>query len=354
MVPLRSVNWWPENLRLYESRLSFLARFCALNGLNARSSMKFLNVNPEDDTPLSEEALVRLSSVPHEPLLHVQRVFSQSASFVGCGRYAPPPAMPDPHRIRYCKACSRHGYHSYLHETNWLSRCPFHLTPLETAEIAPRSGTTAALKVETWQRLIQASRETWPHYRDDGFPTQEHGQMASLTAWLTRAGQAAARLAQAERWRSRDRPFFGTPSLAQVFGQLRTLEAMPAQIEPLFTELGSNWCVERRAFPWSTRCELDRLQQRGLGLDHLLDFYRRVESPSALSPLARIRAAQDRLKATTAHGSRLAGSAFRRSKGCAAVSPVRSRSHSPSSNAAGSSLAQTYPETSPSGNGGAS
>lgn len=67
MVPLPPVNWWPGNLRQNESKLSFLARFCELNGLDARRCMKVLDVDPENDAPLPGDAIARLSSVLREP-----------------------------------------------------------------------------------------------------------------------------------------------------------------------------------------------------------------------------------------------------------------------------------------------
>lgn len=61
MVDYPSVNWWPGNLRPYESRLSFLARFAKLNGLGDRACLNFLKVDAEDGTSLPVDEIARLS-----------------------------------------------------------------------------------------------------------------------------------------------------------------------------------------------------------------------------------------------------------------------------------------------------
>ncbi|WP_176072378.1 hypothetical protein [Paraburkholderia mimosarum] len=133
MTAYPSVNWWPGNLRPYESRLSVVVRFRELNGISSHRCLNFLNVTLDSDSSLPQEEAARLSKILHEALPDVRAIFSPSIVFANCGRYAPPPDRRARHSVRYCDECAQRGYHSYLHELNWLSRCPFHMCELKVA-----------------------------------------------------------------------------------------------------------------------------------------------------------------------------------------------------------------------------
>ncbi len=191
MVDYPSVNWWPGNLRPYESRLSFLARFAELNGLSARDCLMFLKVAAEDRTPLPVDEITRLSCLLHEPLPSIQAVFSHPIRFVDCGCYAPSANWDPQHFIRYCEPCLRHGYHSYLHEAGWLSRCPFHLTELERVWIPMRGGTIPEQRIATLRRVMQKHNSTWPYFGNNDFLAGDESRVAYLENWVRRASRAA-------------------------------------------------------------------------------------------------------------------------------------------------------------------
>ncbi len=86
-------------------------------------------------------------------------------------------------------------------------------------------------------------------------------------------------------------------SLAQVFGQLRALEATPRRIKPLLAEPGVKWYLKSLAFPHSVRAELDRLKQRHLSFSQIFAFYKLHAASSDTSSLAaRSKNAQDLLR----------------------------------------------------------
>lgn len=302
MVDYPSVNWWPGNLRPRESRLSFLARFAKLNGLSDRACLKFLKVDAEDRTPLPVDEIARLSCLHHESAPSIQAVFSHSIRFVDCEGYAPSANWNPRHFIRYCEPCSRYGYHSYLHEAGWLSKCPFHMTELKTVWIPMRGGTIPEQRIATLRRVMQKHNGTWPYYGNNDFLACDESRVASLETWVRRASVAAACMVRAEIWRSGDGEPPGDMSLAQVFGQLRALEATPRRIKRLLAEPGGSWYLERQAFPHGVRAELDRLKQLRLSFSRIFAFYKLHAALSSTSSLAaRSKKAQDLLRKK--HGS---------------------------------------------------
>lgn len=302
MVAYPSVNWWPGNLRSYESRLSFLVRFRQLNGITARRCLEFLNIPLAENTLLRAGEIARLSSLLHEAFPAVAAAFAPSVLFINCGRYAPPVSERYPHHVGYCETCAQHGYHSYLHETYWLAKCPFHMTELKKISIANSTTSVAVRKMAALDLVMRENCKTWPHGVDNSFPAEGQGQAASLERWVTRAEAEAARLSDGEIWLSGDDPFLGPVPLRQIFGQLRTLVPIPEEIEPLFAEPGGRWSMEVRSFPPRVRTELDRLSSR-LSFDRIFGYYKRISawSGSRSSFVTRLKAVQDLLKAR--HGS---------------------------------------------------
>ena len=303
MAAYPSVNWWPGNLRWYESRLSVVTRFCRLNGINARKCLEFLGIDPESSTPLSIDEIRRLTSVLGEPAPLVEAVFSSAVRFVDVGGYGPPLDRRERSAVRYCETCAQHGYHSHLHQCGWLARCPFHMSYLKRAWVQKRTGSLVSQHVGALEFVMRQNCRTWPHGVDVGFPAREQGHVASLAGWVARASAAAARMSRGEIWWSGEGAIHGAVSLEQAFGQLRALEPMPGNIEPLFTEPGGRWSLETQVFARRAKVQLDHLNSRVLGFAEVLHFYIRINAASASPPsfVARLNAVQDRIK--TRHGT---------------------------------------------------
>ncbi|WP_176072357.1 hypothetical protein [Paraburkholderia mimosarum] len=297
MTAYPSVNWWPGNLRPYESRLSVVVRFRELNGISSHRCLNFLNVTLDSFSSLPQEEAVRLSKILHEALPDVRAIFSPSIVFANCGRYAPPPDRRARHSVRYCDECAQRGYHSYLHELNWLSRCPFHMCELKVASVGTQAGSIAAGHMAALNVVMQEQCRSWPHC-DNTFPSDEGELLSPLRDWVTRVSLAAAHMSRGEIWRSGDDGFPGDLSLAQAFGQLRALVPMPEAIECLFAEAGDTWGMETCPFPQQTRIKLEHLRSRGLGFARIFDFYMCIGAFSAARPsfVTRARHAQDSLR----------------------------------------------------------
>lgn len=278
-----SVNWWPNNVRPYESELSFLARFCALNCIPPRTCFDFLKMESWSYFPPSEGDIARVSSLLREDRARLLQLFQHAVDLQECGSYAPPREREKGWSVRYCPACVRHGYHSYLHEVSWLSKCPIHMTDLIRVS-AIGSGKMAARRVLTLKRLMQEHCASWPDYARDGFPTREPGALQVLASWVRDACEAAQKMKRGERWRSGESTHLGHLSMAQAIGQLRALAPMPTEIEPLFTECGGTWVAHREHFSSVAKRELERLNARGLSFDSLFRFYKDTGETSDGSP----------------------------------------------------------------------
>ncbi|REE06505.1 hypothetical protein B0G71_8181 [Paraburkholderia sp. BL27I4N3] len=259
--------------------------------------LNFLNIALNPDSPLPHEEVLRLSEILHEASPDVLAIFSPSIVFENCGHYAPPRNRRDRHRVRYCDACAQRGYHSYLHELSWVSRCPFHMCELKDAWVGVHADSVAAGHMAALNVVMQERCRSWPHC-DNSFPSAEDGYLSLLGDWVTRASLAAESRSGREIWRSEDDGFPGDLSLAQAFGQLRALVPMPEAIESLFAEAGDTWGMETCQFPQQTRIKLEQFQSRGLGFARIFDFYKCIGAFSAAWPsfVTRARHAQDSLR----------------------------------------------------------
>lgn len=281
MTAYPSINWWPGNLRPYESTISFLTRFCELNCASLNQCFQFFECQIGYQR-LTAADISRIMSLLREDLSLVQTVFSPSVTLDYCGRYNLPQVKANPRSVRYCEECAAQGYHSYLHEANWLSKCPFHMIDLETCS-SKRTGTIAGQLMAALKQLMRSSNKVWPYVDAGCFNIHEQGELEHLAAWAKKASTAAIRLSQGQIWHCDLGNFIGETSFEHAIGRLRTFEPMPKLIEPLFTEAGETWHLETRQFPFQAKFELARLKPH-LGFELIFDFYKNVSRRSANSP----------------------------------------------------------------------
>lgn len=293
-----SVNWWPGNIFPHESKVAFAARFRDLNGISSRKCLEFLDISPHADLAMGADAIERLSSILRESVHDVESLFQPSIRFVGCDRYAPPPNTRDRRFIRYCEACASRGYHSHLHEHEWISRCPFHQCDLKDAYIAKQTGSIAARQMEALGLVMRKHCTSWPRC-DDARGTATDEVVAALRDWVLRASQSAARLSNAEIWRTARHGEGFWLSRAQAFGQLRALAPMPKALEALLTDTGGTWRMESQLFPAAARKELERLDSLGLGFARVLEVFQGIgpSNPHPPSFVASLRAVKGLLSA---------------------------------------------------------
>lgn len=288
-----SINWCSGTLHPYESMISFWTRFCYLNNTTVLQCIEYIGSRPSH----SGKEMRRIAALLNEDLSVVQTVFAPSVTLNHCGRYCLPPLKSNSNSIRYCEECAIHGYHSYLHEADWLSRCPFHGIDLKTSYSAKHSGDITSRQMTALRDLMQSTCKTWPWAGNGGFTIHRQGQLERLGVWARSASSAANRLSQGQIWDSSENGFMGEKSYTQSLGRLCALESVPEVLEPLFVETGEPWNVEIRRFPLETKTELARLKTQ-LDFSTMFDFYKRLSTRSNMAPafIALCKAAQDEIK----------------------------------------------------------
>ncbi|MFM0742260.1 hypothetical protein PQQ51_34005, partial [Paraburkholderia xenovorans] len=211
-----------------------------MNGTTLKQCRSFFNVEISDGKEYTYDEIKRIASLLNETFASAVSVFSRSVTIVGCGTYG----LWESFRqgVRYCEECARYGYHSYLHEIEWLSKCPFHMSTLKEAHSARTTGTIAARRISVLKTIMQSMCAIWPRADEAFFAPDAQGEIKHLSDWISRVTDAAADLTTGEIWRSGDGS--RRMSLTQIFGQLRTLHPMPETTVPLLTAPGEPWNVE--------------------------------------------------------------------------------------------------------------
>lgn len=276
-----SVNWWPGNLRSHESIFSFLYRFCALNGTSLAQGLDYFRLKSESSA-LSDADIKRVASLLNEDLTVVRSVFAPSITLDHCGSYGMVSGTPYPDRVRYCEDCAARGYHSYLHETPWLSKCPFHQTELQTCSSTSIYGSLASRRAMAFKQLMTSKCLNWPSI--EGQPTDKNAQdrLKLLEEWVARASKAAQKLSRGEIWRACISDFAGVTA-EQMFGCLHAIAPIPSELEPLLCAPIVNWKKSVRRFPLTAKIELERVN-RYFKFNDLFDFYKQVCANSLCPP----------------------------------------------------------------------
>lgn len=275
MTTYPTVNWWPGCLRPYESGVSFVLRFCVLNCIPLKQGIEFLGVNQSDrDRP--DIHITRVAELLHENIRAVEAIFSGLLSFSEHS-YVPPFNSDDQKRVRYCKECAKYGYHSCLHEIEWIVQCPFHLCEIAEEYLHWSSSSTYVRRLETLEFLMRKHCLDWPYCRTSlqVLHDQSRERIGSLIDWVSRADKAAFDLSAGERWLSGEM-IEGRPSLLQIMGHLQALEPLPECLAQIVIQPDRQWEHEIRSFSHRTARDLERIESGGLGFLTVFDFYKTV------------------------------------------------------------------------------
>ncbi|WP_157664850.1 hypothetical protein [Bordetella genomosp. 9] len=311
-----SVNWWPGLLRPHESRLSLVAKFCALNGITVAQCKDYFSIDFGSPVLLAASQVKRIACLLNEDLDVVKTVFRSPLERPSLGEYRLPPINERCRSFRYCEGCARFGYHSYLHELPWLFRCPFHLTELSTAEGSWRLNLSImGSRVTALSRAMQARCAAWP--RTSSELLEGACRVAALEQWVRRVGRTVARTQGNCLWKSDPDPYGGGDLLAQTLGQLHALCPIPDTVAPLVTPpvapwgkssaesltapltppCGPAWRLEVQHFSPAVRDALIKAMP-GLGVEPLFYVYNRLGAVCApRAPfVTRLKVVQRRLR----------------------------------------------------------
>lgn len=268
MATYPRLNWWPGNLRPYESASSFIARFGELNGISGKECRAFLAGFGVDTRDV---AFPRLAEMLNEPSSVVTTVFGPLISLADCAEYRLPP-LQNSQSLRYCPVCATSGYHSYLHEIPWLAKCPFHGAALKEHFLAVRMNAADTRSSEAFRSLMMEASTQWPRALDESATIHERGCLGLLSDWCSRATVASKAMSVGQIWRA-GAEHCTDLSIGEAIGLLRSLAPMPEQIQPLFVDVGHLWRVETRHFPAESRQALVTISPPLL-VQTFLDYYK--------------------------------------------------------------------------------
>lgn len=297
MASYPSINWWPCNLRPYESVMSFATRFCSFNGITLRQYEEFFGYEIGNERSLSGADISRIASMLNEEVSLVQTVLAPSITFANCGFSNLSRADSYSDAVRYCEKCAALGYHSYLHEAHWLAKCPLHHIDLKSYPSPNRSGPVFKRRIAAFKKLMKSSCKEWPRNVQEGQEIDIEEKLALVSNWMKRAVSASNRMAQGQFWYSVHGIGNSDLSCEQALGQLRTLEPMAKDIEPLFAPGSENWQVEIRRFSFQVKTELQRVKEY-ISFELLFDFYKKISAYSMPPPpfITKLRAGQDAIR----------------------------------------------------------
>ena len=291
-----NVNWWPGNLRPNESVIGFAVRFCSHNNLNHSQFEQFFGFEIQNLDSITSNVVQRIAELLNEDLASVQSLFSPSFILGGLAKNEYFRGERTLVRVRYCAECVKYGYHSFIHEVSWLSKCPFHGNNLEESHLGYGRGAKTKILFSELKLIMEARCPSWPLVPKLEISVEGNENFNSLFKWAATAVSTKEQLFKGVKWNFHSDSGYEMPSLEQSIGQLNSLVAIPHKIEHLFTTLGNPWQIELRQFPLEIKNSL-KLVTHKYDLNILFDFFKSVGRYSKKNGtyLEKLRIAKDEL-----------------------------------------------------------
>lgn len=286
------INWWTGNLRPYESVLGFAVRFCSLNHVSIQQFENFFGFEMDRADEIDGADVQRIADLLNEDLSTVKTIFYSSFML---GSLASQNNELD--YIRFCGECVNRGYHSFLHQVSWLSKCPFHQTSLKVSIQNVKGSSKLAKRFSSLMLTMKAGCQSWPYASNEDLLLDGNEIFDCVLNWAKTANAARARLLQGFKWSFPMNGQYEGRSLTQSIGQLRSLEEIPQKIEHLFTTLGEPWLIDRRHFPLEVKNKL-KFINLSQNFELLFDFFKFVgkyaNKPGSF--MEKLRAAQNAIR----------------------------------------------------------
>jgi hypothetical protein len=253
------INWWHGDLRPYESVISFFARFCKKNGTSVYKSCEFFNISPYNIEQLTDDEIERIALVLNEDLSVAQTVFRPSVKLNARSHYGLTYIKLEANTLRYCEECAKHGYHSYLHEEVWLTKCPFHSIDLRTFVLDNKTGKILTRRLSVLKKVMESTCKNWPIATIDHFDLYKKDFFDVIVTWVKNANHTGTKFANEEIWTSNRTCFDGEGALNNVIARLNLIAPIPKTIRPFIIGTNEHWHMEIRRFSGEIKSELDCL-----------------------------------------------------------------------------------------------
>lgn len=179
--------------------------------------------------------------------------------------------------VRYCEDCAAVGYHSYLHELEWLAQCPFHNCDLKVQHPTKYSSNKQIKKCETLAAIMQTKCKEWPR-ATRSVVAGEFPRFLWLSKWLPRVTAISEEFSQKIIWKSYEQPLPETRTPEQVLGRLHSFAPIPPQMKSMFSNIEEGWKAEVVNFPKEARAEFARITSTGI--NNLYVLFKRISAYS--------------------------------------------------------------------------
>lgn len=231
-MPLNNINWRPDAISPYESIWSIRKKFSILNCVNGKNfdiGLSGLLAKKKISSLESVDVIARtkiVSSFLRDHKDNFKNIFIDD--------YVLPRVLVNVKQkintiLRYCPQCLVEGFHSPIHQINWVENCPIHLRTLETLDDSRNS-------LYEWSCRHKLRRQSIFIYEDNNYVSQLE-EIESYWLWGRRI-----------KWPNP----FSKQDLYRIGDYLRWMKKLARTAEvwnssAAWTALGKDYCTSEEA-----------------------------------------------------------------------------------------------------------
>ncbi|WP_175853480.1 hypothetical protein [Burkholderia cepacia] len=255
MISYPSINWWPGNLRRYEARECFVARFCDQNGIPTKQAIKYIGMGTAYIGLDANKEIMHVSSVLRERKEVVATVLRPLLKAPAFEMRHYPSIKLGSHIIRVCPECIKNGYYSNFQEMKWLRLCPLHDCELVEC-YANRSGSTIfENRVSCLRDILRSSCGYWPA-SGTRHPIRITNAAKRIIEWLSAASDEMTALSENQIWTNGNQD----EDAINFLGRAKRLVPIEGNIEKYLVDRYALWHIERRDFGAEVKNRINELQ----------------------------------------------------------------------------------------------
>ncbi len=174
--------------------------------------------------------------------------------------------------FRYCPDCARLGYHSNLHQFEWLPRCPVHGSLIISEKnVLSKSNNFSASHVRL-KEVMRRACPTWPAIKERNIIFENDWKMQSLIKWITDVSESVRQADGWKIWSSSQLEKNQSSTNRQIIDRLKSLVPMEEGVSQSFYLDDAKWQLKRAKFSSKVKSDMKRIS-KGYGFTAIFDFY---------------------------------------------------------------------------------
>lgn len=273
-----TVNWARGYLRPYESLLSFVTRFAALNGRTVVQARMFLGILPPHQILGSSLEVIHAALVTHESLRYMISSFFPSAPLMTEVDLAGALTKV----LRYCPHCADVGFHSSFHEISWIKKCPIHLCDLVDSPAGRGGLRIFDCRARELRAIMRDRCATWP--RCDASPLIATGDLLNeFRAWAELASRTWKSKSRGLVWEAR-LPGQLPSNVTSELGQLLTICEPSRRVREILAMPDCKWRSRVMRFPAPIAAQLEHVRAQRFSIQSAFEGYKLFSKSGAELP----------------------------------------------------------------------